>query len=164
MTFLSLVVLHWLTRLSCGPRIAITAIKTIRADRRRGRVRRSIQFRISKCRAATDCVGSVHVRDDAEATFEIGPRIRRIFEFVAAATSVILLAPIFLVTAIAIKLNSSGLIFIREPKFGYGNQRIQLIKFQFASARGDGNLLHIEGEIVKLSPRPVLMNSRSCSM
>ena len=27
--------------------------------------------------------GSAHVRDDAEATFEIGPRIRRIFDFVA---------------------------------------------------------------------------------
>lgn len=66
-------------------------------------------------------------------------RIRRIFDFVAAASSVILLAPIFLVTAIAIKLNSSGPIFIRELKYGYGNRRIQLIKFRLASARGDGN-------------------------
>ena len=51
-------------------------------------------------------------------------RINRIFDLVAAATSVILLAPIFLVTVIAIKLDSDGPIFIREPKFGHGNRRI----------------------------------------
>ena len=65
-------------------------------------------------------------------------RINRIFDLVAAATSVILLAPIFLVTAIAIKLDSDGPIFIREPKFGHGNRKIQLFNFRFASARGDG--------------------------
>ena len=65
-------------------------------------------------------------------------RINRIFDLVAAATSVILLAPIFLVTVIAIKLDSDGPIFIREPKFGHGNRKIQLFYFRFASARGDG--------------------------
>jgi polysaccharide biosynthesis protein PslA len=66
-------------------------------------------------------------------------RIRRMFDVVAAATGAILLAPIFLATAIAIKLDSEGPIFIREAKFGYGNRKIQLFKFRFANARGVGN-------------------------
>ena len=101
--------------------------------------------------------GSAHVRDDAEATFEIGPRIRRIFDFVAAATSVILLAPIFLVTAIAIKLDSSGLIFIREPRFNS-------LSFNSRALAETATPLRVERELVKFCPRPVLMNSRSCSM
>lgn len=43
--------------------------------------------------------------------------LHRVFDFVAAAAGMILLAPIFLVTSIAIKLNSDGPIFIREPRF-----------------------------------------------
>jgi lipopolysaccharide/colanic/teichoic acid biosynthesis glycosyltransferase len=66
-------------------------------------------------------------------------RIHRMLDFVAAATCVLLLAPIFLVTAIAIKLDSQGPIFIREPKFGSGNRKIQLFNFRFTSARGAGN-------------------------
>jgi len=67
-------------------------------------------------------------------------RIRRMLDFAAAATGVILLAPIFLVTATAIKLDSDGPIFIREPMFGHGNRRIQLLKFRLVSGCGDGNI------------------------
>jgi lipopolysaccharide/colanic/teichoic acid biosynthesis glycosyltransferase len=42
--------------------------------------------------------------------------MHRILDLAAAVTGVILLAPILLVTAIAIKLDSDGPIFIREPK------------------------------------------------
>jgi lipopolysaccharide/colanic/teichoic acid biosynthesis glycosyltransferase len=66
-------------------------------------------------------------------------RIHRVFDLVAAAMGVIVLAPIFLITAIAIKLDSDGPIFVREPKFGYGNRKIQLFNFRLVSARGDGN-------------------------
>jgi len=66
-------------------------------------------------------------------------RILRVFDFVAAATGLILFAPIFLVTSIAIKLDSRGPIFIREPKFGHGNRTIQLFKFRLVSGYGDGN-------------------------
>jgi lipopolysaccharide/colanic/teichoic acid biosynthesis glycosyltransferase len=65
--------------------------------------------------------------------------IHRVFDFAAAAMGVILLAPIFLVTSVAIKLDSDGPIFIREPMFGRGNRRIQLLKFRMVSGYGDGN-------------------------
>jgi lipopolysaccharide/colanic/teichoic acid biosynthesis glycosyltransferase len=62
--------------------------------------------------------------------------ITRIFDLIAAATSVVLLGPLFLVIAVAIKLGSGGPIFIREPIFGYGNRKIRLFKFRLMSARG----------------------------
>jgi lipopolysaccharide/colanic/teichoic acid biosynthesis glycosyltransferase len=65
--------------------------------------------------------------------------MHRILDLAAAVTGVILLAPILLVTAIAIRLDSDGPIFIREPKFGHGNRKIQLFKFRFMSVRRDGN-------------------------
>ena len=46
-------------------------------------------------------------RDGPKVMFGIEPRIRRIFEFAAAATGAVLLAPIFLMAAIAIKLRLS---------------------------------------------------------
>ena len=66
--------------------------------------------------------------------------MHRILELAAAVTGVILLAPILLVTAIAIKLDSDGPIFIREPKFGHGNRKIQLFKFRLVSACRDGTI------------------------
>jgi lipopolysaccharide/colanic/teichoic acid biosynthesis glycosyltransferase len=65
--------------------------------------------------------------------------IHRTFDFAAAAMGVILLAPILLVTSIAIKLDSDGPIFVLEPMFGHGNRMIQLFRFRFVSTRGHGN-------------------------
>jgi polysaccharide biosynthesis protein PslA len=83
-----------------------------------------------------------HSRSAARGESELmswSEHIHRTFDFAAAVTGVILLAPILLVTAIAIKLDSDGPIFIREPKFGHGNRKIQLFKFRLMSARRDGN-------------------------
>ena len=91
-------------------------------------------------------------------------RIHRTFDFAAAAMGIILLAPIFLLTSIAIKLDSDGPIFVREPMFGHDNQRIQLFKFRLVSTHGAGNVVHAQRELVKLCLRPVLRNSRSSSM
>ena len=56
-------------------------------------------------------------------------RMHRILDLAAAVTGVILLAPILLVTAIAIKLDSDGPIFIREPKFGHAIERFNSSSF-----------------------------------
>jgi lipopolysaccharide/colanic/teichoic acid biosynthesis glycosyltransferase len=78
-------------------------------------------------------------RDDTEVMFGMEPRVRRALNFTAAAIGLVLFVPILLVTAIAIKLDSRGPIFIREPKFGHGNRMIQLLEFRFPSAREDGH-------------------------
>jgi lipopolysaccharide/colanic/teichoic acid biosynthesis glycosyltransferase len=78
-------------------------------------------------------------RDDTRVMFGVNLRIRRALNFTAAVIGLILFAPTLLVISIAIKLDSPGPIFIRKPQFGRGNQRIELFKFRFMSAGGDGN-------------------------
>ena len=68
------------------------------------------------------------------------PRIHPAFDFAVAAIGLIVLAPIFLVTSIAIKLDSRGPIFIREPKVGHNNQVIQVFKFRCVAAHAESNL------------------------
>jgi lipopolysaccharide/colanic/teichoic acid biosynthesis glycosyltransferase len=71
-------------------------------------------------------------RDEIGVTVGIGQRIYRVFEFAAAATGVVLLTPIFLMAAIAIKLDSRGPIFIRDSQLGPGNRVVPLFRFRLA--------------------------------
>ena len=68
--------------------------------------------------------------DDTDLMFE-PPRIHRIIDFVAAVIGLMLFAPILLITSIAIKLESRGPVFIREPVVGCNNQMIKALKFRF---------------------------------
>jgi lipopolysaccharide/colanic/teichoic acid biosynthesis glycosyltransferase len=71
-------------------------------------------------------------RDGPKVMLGIEPRIRRIFEFAAAATGAVLLAPIFLMAAIAIKLDSRGPIFIRDSQLGPSNRVVPVFRFRLA--------------------------------
>jgi lipopolysaccharide/colanic/teichoic acid biosynthesis glycosyltransferase len=71
-------------------------------------------------------------RDGPKVMLGIEPRIRRIFEFAAAATGAVLLAPIFLMAAIAIKLDSRGPIFIRDSQLGRSNRAVPVFRFRLA--------------------------------
>jgi polysaccharide biosynthesis protein PslA len=73
-----------------------------------------------------------HVRDETGAMVGIGQRIYRVFEFAVAATGVVLLAPIFLMVAIAIKLDSRGPIFIRDSQLGPSNRVVPVFRFHLA--------------------------------
>jgi lipopolysaccharide/colanic/teichoic acid biosynthesis glycosyltransferase len=67
-------------------------------------------------------------------------RIHPAFDFAVAAIGLIVLAPIFLVTSIAIKLDSRGPIFIRELKVGHNNQVIQVFKFRCLAAHAESSI------------------------
>ena len=71
------------------------------------------------------------------------PRIHPAFDFAVAAIGLIVFAPIFLVTSIAIKLDSRGPVFIREPKVGHHNQVIQVFKFRFVVAHAERSITRI---------------------
>jgi lipopolysaccharide/colanic/teichoic acid biosynthesis glycosyltransferase len=79
----------------------------------------------------------VGARNDTTVVFGIKPRIYRIFDLAAAVIGLILFAPIFLVTSIAIKLDTCGPTFIREPQLGRNNRMIQIFKFRFVSNRAE---------------------------
>jgi len=53
-----------------------------------------------------------------------------IFDKVVALVALILLSPIMLVTAIAIKLESRGPVFFRQKRHGFNNQLIEMYKFR----------------------------------
>jgi len=62
--------------------------------------------------------------------FGLGRLVMRLFEFVAGAVCLTLLAPIFVFALIAIKFDSRGPIFIRETLYGHRNRLIQVRKFR----------------------------------
>jgi lipopolysaccharide/colanic/teichoic acid biosynthesis glycosyltransferase len=81
---------------------------------------------------------SAAAQDDAEGTIGIDQRTHRIFDCAAAILGAMLFAPIILIVAIAIRLDSPGPIFIRELRFGHRNRVIQVFKFRLVSDCGVG--------------------------
>jgi lipopolysaccharide/colanic/teichoic acid biosynthesis glycosyltransferase len=67
---------------------------------------------------------------DIAPEFELDQWIKRVFDIIAATTSLMLFSPILLITAIAIKLDSQGPIFIRETLYGLNNRTLQALKFR----------------------------------
>jgi putative colanic acid biosynthesis UDP-glucose lipid carrier transferase len=65
-----------------------------------------------------------------------GPRtllersVKRVFDVIVAGTGLILLMPLFLMTAVAIKLDSSGQIIFRQRRSGFNGRHFQILKFR----------------------------------
>ncbi|UJW85892.1 undecaprenyl-phosphate glucose phosphotransferase [Devosia sp. SL43] len=53
-----------------------------------------------------------------------------VFDKVVAITALILLSPVMLITAIAIKLESKGPVFFRQNRHGFNNELIKIYKFR----------------------------------
>ena len=56
--------------------------------------------------------------------------IKRAFDLIASGTGLIVFAPIIVAISIAIKLDSQGPIFIRQTRYDYKNQRVQVLQFR----------------------------------
>jgi lipopolysaccharide/colanic/teichoic acid biosynthesis glycosyltransferase len=66
---------------------------------------------------------------------------KRIFDFTAALLGLILLAPLFLITAIWIKIDSPGPVFFRQQRVGKRGVPFNIIKFRtMREDAGDGLL------------------------
>ena len=63
-------------------------------------------------------------------TKKINYTIKRFVDYVAASLLLFVLSPIFLIIAIAIKLDSSGNVFFRQTRVGLNNQHFQIWKFR----------------------------------
>ena len=69
-------------------------------------------------------------RPFAKARPPFGRSAKRVFDLVAAVTSLLVLAPLILIVCVAIKLNSCGPIFVREPAYGCGGKAIGILQFR----------------------------------
>jgi Undecaprenyl-phosphate glucose phosphotransferase len=58
---------------------------------------------------------------------------KRAFDLAVATTALIVLAPLFAVVAIAIKLDTPGPVFFRQRRHGYNNEIINVLKFRSMS-------------------------------
>jgi lipopolysaccharide/colanic/teichoic acid biosynthesis glycosyltransferase len=67
-------------------------------------------------------------------------RLKRTFDVLAAVIGLVVLAPLILAVSVAIKINSRGPVFVREPMYGYKRREIQVLKFRstIALAEADG--------------------------
>jgi exopolysaccharide biosynthesis polyprenyl glycosylphosphotransferase len=56
--------------------------------------------------------------------------LKRALDLALTLPALVLLAPLFLLVAVAVKLDSPGPVFFRQERVGLGNRRFQMIKFR----------------------------------
>jgi Undecaprenyl-phosphate glucose phosphotransferase len=97
--------------------------------------------------------------------------IKRVFDIVVAAAGIILLAPLFVIVGIAIKLETRGRVFYWQERHGYNNTVIRVAKFRsmvsdadavdfIPTKRGDARVTHV-GRILRqtnIDELPQLLN------
>ena len=64
--------------------------------------------------------------------------VKRAFDILAAGAGLLLLSPLFLVVAAAIKLDSRGPVLFRQTRHGYNNDNIRVLKFRSMTVTEDG--------------------------
>jgi exopolysaccharide biosynthesis polyprenyl glycosylphosphotransferase len=86
--------------------------------------------------------------------------VKRMIDFVGALSLLILLAPLFVLISILIKLDSPGAIFFVQERMGFNKRRFQMIKFRTMDVNAEARLKEIEhlneksGPIFKIKNDP----------
>ncbi|MET3839858.1 undecaprenyl-phosphate glucose phosphotransferase [Bradyrhizobium sp. OAE829] len=65
--------------------------------------------------------------------------IKRAFDVAAAIAGLIMLSPLFVIVALAIKLDSRGPVFFRQTRHGYNNEPIRVLKFRSMTVMEEGD-------------------------
>ncbi len=79
---------------------------------------------------------------------DIDPWQKRVLDIVVSASLFLLTAPVWIVTALAIKLESPGRVFYRDPRIGRGGRLFHILKFRsmYDGAAGRGWNITVEGD------------------
>jgi exopolysaccharide biosynthesis polyprenyl glycosylphosphotransferase len=72
--------------------------------------------------------------------------LKRALDIFVAATGLVLLAPIFLLIALAVKATSSGPVFFVQERYGYRRRRFQMWKFRSMVSNAPDLMLHLEAQ------------------
>jgi Undecaprenyl-phosphate glucose phosphotransferase len=77
--------------------------------------------------------------------------LKGVFDRVIAAIALVMLSPLMLLVALAIKLESKGPVFFRQPRLGFNNNLINVMKFR--SMYTDQTDLHGSAQVTRGDPR-----------
>jgi Undecaprenyl-phosphate glucose phosphotransferase len=66
---------------------------------------------------------------------------KRIVDIVGASVAIVFLAPLMLLTAVAIKLESPGPVMFRQQRSGFNAKRFQIFKFRSMTVMEDGEVV-----------------------
>jgi Undecaprenyl-phosphate glucose phosphotransferase len=78
---------------------------------------------------------------------------KRGLDVLVASLGIVVLAPVFLVVSLAIKLDSRGPILFRQTRHGYNNQPIQVLKFRSMNVMEDGqNFIQAVRDDARVTP------------
>lgn len=77
---------------------------------------------------------------------ECEKNLKRLFDVVVSATVLVLLAPIFVLLAIAIKCNSKGSVFYAQERIGYKQRPFRIYKFRSMVANAEQGTPELSSE------------------
>lgn len=66
---------------------------------------------------------------------------KRLFDMVAASVGLVLLAPLMVLIAVAVKLDSPGPVFFAQTRYGFNWLRFTILKFRTMSVQEDGRVV-----------------------
>ncbi len=134
------------------------------------RLIRAFGVKVSVLPRLLEVVGSSSTFEDVEGLTLLGVRqygpsrssalLKRLMDVVGAAIGLVLLAPLLLLLAIAIKIDSRGPVFFRQRRMGRKGEPFSLIKFRSMVKNADelkGNLRacnEVEGGLFKITDDP----------
>jgi exopolysaccharide biosynthesis polyprenyl glycosylphosphotransferase len=78
--------------------------------------------------------------------------IKRLLDVVGAATGILLLSPLFLAVAIAIKATSEGPILFVQERYGYRRRLFRMYKFRSMIANASELMAHLEDQNEAVGP------------
>jgi Undecaprenyl-phosphate glucose phosphotransferase len=88
--------------------------------------------------ARTGGISSLELVPTPLSNLEVGAK--RVLDFVSAAVLLTLLAPLFALIALAIKLDSKGPVFFFQRRFGFNQKSFWIVKFRTMMAMEDGEV------------------------
>jgi exopolysaccharide biosynthesis polyprenyl glycosylphosphotransferase len=104
------------------------------------RLSKALGAKVSVLPRLLEVVGSSATYDDVDGVTLLGVRqyglskssglLKRTMDLVAGTVGIVLLAPLLVVIAIAIKVDSPGPVFFRQPRIGRRGERFDIFKFR----------------------------------
>jgi putative colanic acid biosysnthesis UDP-glucose lipid carrier transferase len=99
----------------------------------------TLSMQMLSCRMV-DFMGFPTVDLNTPVSSGLGGVAKELFDRAFALAALILLAPLFLVIAVLIKLSSPGPVFFRQPRLGLNGRRFNVYKFRSMKLHDEGNV------------------------